>query len=64
MSKNQEDMTIKQSLEVLSEKIDWFSGEDFNIDQAVDKYQEAVEFANDVIARLEDVQNKIDIIRG
>ncbi len=64
MNKNQEDMTIKQSLEALSEKIDWFSGEDFNIDQAVDKYQEAVEFANDVIARLEDVQNKIDIIRG
>lgn len=43
----------------LNEIIDWFESDDFDIDQATEKYQRSQEVIKELAARLNDTKNKI-----
>lgn len=55
-------LPISAKISDLNERVEWFYGEDFNLDLAVSKYQEAVDLAKAIEKDLSELQNEIEII--
>lgn len=53
---------ISKRLAELDAAIEWFYGEDFSLDQALDKYQAAVKLAQDIDQDLAKMQNQVEVI--
>ena len=47
------DMTIEQMMAELNERIAWFQGDDFNLDEAKQRFIEARELSKKITATLE-----------
>lgn len=58
MAKN----TISEKLETLNDKIEWFYSDEFSLDEATAKYQEAAKLAKEVEKDLNELKNKIEVI--
>lgn len=56
------DMTIEQMMAELNERIAWFQGDDFNLDEAKQKFIEARELSKKITATLEDMRHDIEIL--
>lgn len=56
------DMTIEQMMAELNERIAWFQGDDFNLDEAKQRFIEARELSKKITATLEDMRHDIDIL--
>lgn len=54
--------SLQSRLKELDELVDWFSSEDFNLDQALEKYQKAIESAQSIQSDLNSLQNQVEII--
>ena len=63
MSKNVKP-TISEKINKLESSVDWFYGEDFNLDQATEKYQSAIKLAKEIEADLNGLKNKIEILNA
>lgn len=61
MSKN--DKTIADKLHELDELVLWFEREDLPIEEAVKKFAEAEQLAENIQAELEKLENKIEQIK-
>lgn len=61
MSKN--DKTIADKLHELDELVLWFECEDLPIEEAVKKFAEAEQLAENIQAELEKLENKIEQIK-
>ena len=57
-----EKMSLNKKLEELDKKTGWFYSDDFNLDESVEKYKEAMEFANEIKKDLEELKNKIEVL--
>ena len=56
------DMTIEQMMAELNERIAWFQGDDFNLDEAKQRFIEARELSKKITATLEDMRHDIEIL--
>lgn len=61
MSKN--DKTIQEQINELSVLVSWFDSEDFELEKALEKFEEAKKLAASIEARLETLQNDITIVK-
>ncbi len=57
-----EKKTISQKIEELDKSTEWFYSDDFNLDEAVKKYQEAIGIAKELQKDLNDLQNEVEIL--
>lgn len=53
---------ISQKISQLEADIDWFYSEDFNLDQATEKYQSALKLAKTIEQDLANLKNKIEVL--
>lgn len=56
------DLTINQKLEQLDQQIEWFYGDNFSLEEATQRYQEAATSAKEIEAKLNEIKNQIEII--
>ncbi|HRQ86600.1 MAG TPA: exodeoxyribonuclease VII small subunit, partial [Candidatus Saccharibacteria bacterium] len=61
MSKN--DKTIQEQINELSVLVSWFDSKDFELEKALEKFEEAKKLAASIEARLETLQNDITIVK-
>ena len=54
--------TIEQMMAELNERIAWFQGDDFNLDEAKQRFIEARQLAKDITAVLDDMQHDITVL--
>ena len=54
--------TIEQMMAELNEQIAWFQGDDFNLDEAKQRFVEARQLAKDITAALDDMQHEITVL--
>ena len=57
-----EKKTISQKIEELDKRTEWFYSDDFNLDEAVKKYQEAIGIAKELQKDLNNLQNEVEIL--
>lgn len=56
------DMTIEQMMDELNERIAWFQGDDFNLDEAKQRFIEARELSKKITATLEDMRHDVEVL--
>jgi exonuclease VII small subunit len=56
------DMTIEQMMAELNERIAWFQGDDFNLNEAKQRFIEARELSKKITATLEDMRHDIEVL--
>ena len=61
-SDNTNEKTIEQMMAELNERIAWFQGDDFNLDEAKQRFVEARQLAQDITAVLDDMQHDITVL--
>lgn len=62
MPKNDNKRTIAEKMAELDESVEWFYGEDFVIDQALDKYKRASSLADEISQDLERLKNEVEVL--
>jgi exodeoxyribonuclease VII small subunit len=55
--------TLAEKRQELDELLAWFEGEDFELEQALEKFDIASKIADDITAELETYQNKITVLK-
>lgn len=63
MSVPKKDKPLRDQLAELDELIAWFDQEDFDLDEALKKFDEGVELAESVKKRLVKLENKITLLK-
>ena len=56
------DMTIEQILQQLDEKMAWFHGEDFRLEEAKERFVELKRLADQAETVLNEMKNEIEVI--
>lgn len=56
------DMTIEQILQQLDEKMAWFHGEDFRLEEAKERFVELKRLADQAETMLNEMKNEIEVI--
>lgn len=54
--------TIEQMMAELNERIAWFQGDNFNLNEAKQRFTEARQLAKDITAALDDMQHDIAVL--
>lgn len=54
--------TIEQMMAELNERIAWFQSEEFNLDEAKQRFIEARQLAQDITAALDGMQHEITVL--
>lgn len=54
--------TIEQMMAELNERIAWFQGEEFNLDEARQRFIEVRQLAKDIAAVLDNMQHDIEVL--
>lgn len=54
--------TISSKIAQLDNVTEWFYGEDFNLDQALEKYQAAIKLAAEITHDLEHLENQVRVV--
>lgn len=62
MSKSGTKPSISQKIEQLDESVAWFYGEEFQLDQAIAKYDDAIKLAKSIEKDLSELKNKVEVI--
>ena len=57
-----EKMTLNQKITKLDGEVEWFYSDDFKLEEAAKKYQEAVTLAKDIEKDLKELKNEIEIL--
>ena len=55
-------ISLNQKIEELDKKVEWFYSDDFRLEQATDKYQDAVKLAKEVEKDLSELKNEIEVL--
>lgn len=63
MSKNDQTVSIQAKLQQLDELVAWFQSDEFELEQATTKLQDAKRLATDIEQGLDAVENEITIIK-
>lgn len=62
MSKTDHKPTITEKIAQLDESVEWFYGDSFELDKALDKYNEAIKNAKSIKNDLAKLKNKVEVI--
>lgn len=54
--------TITEKLTQLDQAVEWFYSDDFSLDQALDKYQAAINLAKEAEKDLAEMKNKVEVL--
>ena len=54
--------TIEQMMAELNERIAWFQGDDFSLDEAKQRFIEVRQLAKDIAAVLDNMQHDIEVL--
>ena len=54
--------SIEDKIKQLEDQIEWFDGDDFKIELAIEKYDQAKKLAQDVTQDIEAMKNEVTII--
>lgn len=57
------DKTIQEKMNDLSKLVEWFDGEDFAIEAAIDKFREAEKLAEEISHDLKTLKNDIEVVK-
>lgn len=57
-----EKRSINQKIDELNASVDWFYGDNFSLEDAPKKYEEAVKLAKDIEKDLKTLKNKIEVV--
>lgn len=57
-----EKKTINQKIEDLDKSTNWFYSDDFNLDEAVEKYKAAIKIAKELQKNLDDLKNEVEVL--
>lgn len=60
MSKNTK--SIEEKITDLEQQVAWFDGEDFKIEEAIDKYKSAKEIAEAIQKDIDELKNEVKLI--
>jgi exonuclease VII small subunit len=60
MKKN--NITIEDKIKQLEEQVAWFDSEDFKIELAIEKYNQAKVLAQDITNDIDEMKNEVNII--
>lgn len=60
---SKEHKTINEQMAQLQELVGWFEGDDFEIEQALDKYAEVEKLARDIQVQLTEYKNQITVLK-
>lgn len=55
-------LSLNQKIEELDKRVEWFYSDDFRLEQATDKYQNAVKLAKEVERDLNELKNEIEVL--
>lgn len=62
MSKTENHKPITEKLSDLEASVEWFYGDEFSLDQAIGKYQAAVNLSKEIEADLDELQNQVEVL--
>ena len=54
---------INTKVQKLNEYMAWFEGDDFTLEQSIEKFNEAKKLADEIQADLNDFKNKITVVQ-
>lgn len=54
--------TIKMQTDELNKIIEWFDSENFELEQAMEKYEQASKLADEIEVKLAELKNKVTVI--
>ncbi len=57
-----EQKNLNAKINELDEKVEWFYSEDFNLGEAVSRYEEATKLAKEINANLKELKNEIEFL--
>ncbi len=60
--KSPKKLTISQKLAQLDESVEWFYGDEFALDRALEKYKSANQLATEIAQDLSELKNQVEII--
>lgn len=55
--------TISEKIKELDEATSWFYSDEFKLDEATEKYKNAMELAKEIEKDLSELKNKIEVIK-
>lgn len=61
MSENEK--SLNQRIEELDKQVEWFYSDDFKLEEAISKYEEATKLAKDVEKDLKELKNRIEVLK-
>ena len=57
-----EKISLNQKIEQLDTQVEWFYSDDFKLEEATDKYREAVKLAKEIEKDLDELKNEITVL--
>lgn len=54
--------TINQKIECLNKDVEWFYGEDFNLEKASENYKESIKLVKEIEKDLNNLKNEIEVL--
>ncbi len=54
--------SISSKISKLDQTVEWFYGEDFTLDQALEKYQSATNLAKEIEQDLSTLKNQVEVL--
>ena len=55
-------MNLNQKIKELDEKVEWFNSEEFKLEEAVEKYEEALKLAEEIEKDLKNLKNEVEVL--
>ena len=61
--KDDKSVSISKRMEELEEKMNWFKGDEFTLDEAAERYAEVEKMAGEIEEILIEMQNSVELIQ-
>ena len=57
-----EKLSLNQKIEKLDGQVEWFYSEDFKLEEATERYKQAVKLAKEIEKDLNELKNEIEVL--
>ena len=61
--KDDKSVSVSKRMEELEEKMNWFKGDEFTLDEAAERYAEVERMAGEIEEILMEMQNSVELIQ-
>ena len=61
--KDDKSVSVSKRMEELEEKMNWFKGDEFTLDEAAERYAEVEKMADEIEEILMEMQNSVELIQ-